>query len=610
MSKGKLPVVLARATSQPPKKPSALALMGRGLEALTRKFVDAKADFARRLAAIEDRPAPVDGVGIAGGIIDQDGNLVLTLTSGRPVNVGRVVERPDAAAIAESVIRSLREEVDALRATLVAAAPTADGVQALVAEAVAGLPEPKPGKSVTVEEVRSLIADEVAQAVGKLPAPPPAVEVGAVVADAVAAELGELRAAIKAIELASELPDIPALIADAVAALPPPKPGKSVTVDDVRPLIESLVADLPKPEPGAPGVGLASALIDHAGRLVVTLSDGSTQELGPVVGSSVDERAVATMVDAAVAAAVEALPSPEPGKSVTIDDVRPVLADLVDAAVEALPAPAKGVDADPEVTAALVRDEVSKAIADVPAFVGVAVAEAVAALPPAEPGKSVDPAEVEAMVAEAVAALPKPKDGESVTLDDVRPLIAEAVAAIEIPAAEPGKDGVGVADMIVDSDGRLAVVLTDGKRVDAGAVVPEAKPGPPGLSIASGAVNEEGHLILVLSDESTIDVGSVKGEPGETVHGDPGRGVASAKIVKDELVLEFTDKTKANLGRVVGKAGISPKPPKALKGDPGPVGGLKVIETGMEYGPDEIGRLREITVETVNGEQVKLYARF
>lgn len=35
---------------------------------------------------------------------------------------------------------------------------------------------------------------------------------------------------------------------------------------------------------GAPGVGLAGALIDRVGSLVVTLSDGTTRELGPVIG--------------------------------------------------------------------------------------------------------------------------------------------------------------------------------------------------------------------------------------------------------------------------------------------------------------------------------------
>lgn len=37
-------------------------------------------------------------------------------------------------------------------------------------------------------------------------------------------------------------------------------------------------------EKGADGIGMAGALIDREGRLVVTMTDGSTKELGPVVG--------------------------------------------------------------------------------------------------------------------------------------------------------------------------------------------------------------------------------------------------------------------------------------------------------------------------------------
>lgn len=71
----------------------------------------------------------------------------------------------------------------------------------------------------------------------------------------------------------------------AVAAIPPAKDGQSVTMDDVRPLIDEAaqkaVSALPAPKDG---VGMAGALIDRDGGLVVTLSDGTTRDLGPVVG--------------------------------------------------------------------------------------------------------------------------------------------------------------------------------------------------------------------------------------------------------------------------------------------------------------------------------------
>lgn len=48
--------------------------------------------------------------------------------------------------------------------------------------------------------------------------------------------------------------------------------------------LERLVAERPKGEPGVAGVGLAGAVIDRHGALVVTLSNGEAVNLGPVVG--------------------------------------------------------------------------------------------------------------------------------------------------------------------------------------------------------------------------------------------------------------------------------------------------------------------------------------
>lgn len=82
--------------------------------------------------------------------------------------------------------------------------------------------------------------------------------------------------------------------------------GKSVTIDDVLPTLSKQVADylatIPAPkdgepgrdgepgkdgdpgEKGADGIGLAGALIDRDGNLVVTLTNGETKALGAVVG--------------------------------------------------------------------------------------------------------------------------------------------------------------------------------------------------------------------------------------------------------------------------------------------------------------------------------------
>jgi hypothetical protein len=167
-----------------------------------------------------------------------------------------------------------------------------------------GLPAPRDGKDADLGEVRQIIANEVQG----------------------------IKTALEDIK-APDLPDIPAIVAEevekAISALPSPQDGKSVTVEEVVPLIVSevgkRVSELPKPKDGEPGkdgasvdraevermvaesvgkvvsaipapkdgadgkdgkdgVGLAGAIIDRSGELVVTLTNGETRNLGPVIG--------------------------------------------------------------------------------------------------------------------------------------------------------------------------------------------------------------------------------------------------------------------------------------------------------------------------------------
>jgi hypothetical protein len=67
--------------------------------------------------------------------------------------------------------------------------------------------------------------------------------------------------------------------------------GKSISIDDVAPLIASEIAKaierMPKPQDGAPGkdgLNIAGMVIDRAGELIVTTSNGEQRSLGPVVG--------------------------------------------------------------------------------------------------------------------------------------------------------------------------------------------------------------------------------------------------------------------------------------------------------------------------------------
>ena len=63
--------------------------------------------------------------------------------------------------------------------------------------------------------------------------------------------------------------------------------GKSVTLDDVTLLVERAVKALPVPKDGkdgADGAGVAGAMIDRTGALLLTLSNGEVKNLGNVVG--------------------------------------------------------------------------------------------------------------------------------------------------------------------------------------------------------------------------------------------------------------------------------------------------------------------------------------
>lgn len=210
-------------------------------------------------------------------------------------------------------------------------------------------------------------------------------------------------------------------------------------------------------------------------------------------------------VEAVLAEAIAALPAPQDGKSVSLDDVRPMIDDAVAAAVAQLPPPINGKDADPDaivdaVAAAVAalpvpQDGKSVTLADVEPAIEEAVTRAVAALPAPANGKDADPAEIKAAVDAAVAALPAPKDGRSVTVDDVEPLIEKAVtrAVAALPAA---KDGIGLAGALIDRDGALKMTLSDGRMVDLGRV--EGKNGDPGLGFDDMEVVFDGERSFAL----------------------------------------------------------------------------------------------------------------
>ncbi|EOE6915545.1 phage gp6-like head-tail connector protein [Cronobacter turicensis] len=160
---------------------------------------------------------------------------------------------------------------------------------------------------------------------------------------------------------------------------------KSVPAPDFAVMVEEAVAALPAPE-------------------VLQLPD------------------IASMVTDAVAA----IPAPQDGKSLTPDDVQPMLQEMVDKAFGGLPTPKDGKDYDPAVLKQAVEEAVSSAVAGIPV---------------PQDGKSLTPEDVQPMLEQLVAS-------SMPVLPDVKTLVSEAVAAL--PTVEPGRDG---------EDGRDALAL-------------------------------------------------------------------------------------------------------------------------------------------------------
>lgn len=131
-------------------------------------------------------------------------------------------------------------------------------------------------------------------------------------------------------------------------------------------------------------------------------------------------------IGAMVSEAVAALPVPQDGKSVTVEEILPVLEELVSKAVGEIPVPKDGKDYDPAVLRQAVDDAVSEAVAEIPA---------------PQDGKSVTVDDVRPVLQELITAA-------MTELPDIKSLVSEAVSAL--PAPEPGKPG---------EDGRDALAL-------------------------------------------------------------------------------------------------------------------------------------------------------
>ncbi|MET3925943.1 hypothetical protein [Devosia sp. 2618] len=186
--------------------------------------------------------------------------------------------------------------------------------------------------------------------------------------------------------------------------------------------------------------------------------DGSDGKDG-VDGKDADPAVTAQLVNEEVAKAVGALPVAQDGKSVTIEDVRPLIEELVSAAisvaVKSLPAPKDGADG------------ASVTLEDIAPLIDGAVAKAVAAIPVPENGKD---------GADGLDG----KDGVDGRngLDAVEPIIKDGVLLFTMSNGSvkeigrvigadgsdgadgrDGTDGLGFEDMVAEYDGERGIVL-------------------------------------------------------------------------------------------------------------------------------------------------------
>lgn len=146
----------------------------------------------------------------------------------------------------------------------------------------------------------------------------------------------------------------------------------------------------------------------------------------------------------------------------------------------------------------------------------------------------------------------------------------QAVTTVAGPRGEPG---IGVVSITVTEAGRLQVVYSNGRVVDAGQVR-----GADGVSISAAGLNGD-RLVLTYTDGRTTDLGPVVG--------DRGRGIAEVAAVEGRLVITYDDGT-------IQDAGPLPAGPPGAAGAAGPAGpagpvcqdGYQPVDAGPVTGAD------------------------
>lgn len=258
-------------------------------------------------------------------------------------------------------------------------------------------------------------------------------------------------------------------------------------------------------------------------------------------------------------------------------DHKDAIASAVADAVANIPAAPAGKDADMAEVERMIAVSVGRAVSEIEPRepdaeqIRSMIAEEVAKLPPAEPGKPAEPPTADELrdlmaplVKDAVGALPKAQDGQSVTVEDLAPVVADevakAMAAIpapkdgapgKLPIAKTWSDGVhyegdvrthnGALWQAVKDTGRepgnedwicLAAAGEAGRDADQIDICGTYDPGKTYRRLNIVALN--GGAFMAKSDDpgecpgegwQVIAMRGKPGQPGQSIKGDPGRGI-------------------------------------------------------------------------------------
>jgi hypothetical protein len=143
----------------------------------------------------------------------------------------------------------------------------------------------------------------------------------------------------------------------AVSKLPKPQDGKSISRDEVRAMLQEMVDAIPRPEDGKSiEVAAVRGMVDEAVAARVAMIPPAQP------GKDADPTVLKAAVALEVRAAVDALPPAKPGKDIDPDAVRAMIAIEVREAVAAIPTPTNGKDADQAAIVSQVFDLVMRAV--------------------------------------------------------------------------------------------------------------------------------------------------------------------------------------------------------------------------------------------------------